>query len=162
MKMLRKQNLWAATLRNSMLITAVILITPVFCSVSHAIGPYQAGAKTLVDLGTGLEWQKSDKGTLHTWQSALSHCEQLSLNGENDWRVPNIRELKSLVDYNRYYPAVDPAISCQSSIYWSATTVANDSHLSAWTIFFGNGDDIWKLKTERHHVRCVRSGPVEK
>ena len=160
MKMLGKQNLLAATMCNGMLITAVILLSPIFCSVSHAIGPYQNGGKTVTDIGTGLEWQKSDKGTPHTWQSALSYCEQLSLNGKNDWRVPNIRELKSLVDYNRYYPAVDPAISCQSSIYWSATTVANDSHLKAWTIFFGNGDDIWKAKTERHRVRCVRSAPV--
>jgi len=157
MKMLRKENLLAATIRNSMLITAVILLSPIFCSVSHAIGPYQAGGKTVTDSGTGLEWQKSDKGTLQTWQSALSYCEQLSLNGKNDWRVPNIRELKSLVDYKRYYPSVGQAISCQSSIYWSATTVANDTHLSAWTIFFGNGDDIWKAKTEKYHVRCVRT-----
>ncbi len=144
----------------SLIVTISVIVTgTLFCSLSHAIGPYVAGNKLVLDSGTGLEWQKNDESTLRTWQNALSYCEKLSLDDKNDWRLPNIRELKSLVDYNRYYPAVDPVIPCQSSIYWSATTVANDAHPSAWTTFFGNGDDIWKGKTESYSVRCVRTAP---
>ncbi len=124
---------------------------------SHAIAPYTPGIHTVIDQGTGLEWQKNDNNTLHTWQNARDHCETLSLDAKTDWRLPNIRELKSLVDYNRYYPATDPSIPCQSSSYWSATTVANDAQTSAWSIFFGNGDDLWSTKTARYHVRCVRT-----
>ncbi|MBU0946418.1 MAG: DUF1566 domain-containing protein [Proteobacteria bacterium] len=124
---------------------------------AHAIGPYVSGDKTVIDQGTGLEWQKNDSGTMHTWQNALGYCEDLSLDSKTDWRLPNIRELKSLVDYSRYYPAIDPSISCQSSNYWSATTVANNTHTSAWIVFFGNGDDVWKLTTGNSYVRCVRT-----
>jgi len=139
--------------------TLMLLPFVLYCPPVYAIGPYTAGNKTVIDQGTGLEWQKSDNATLHTWQNALGYCEDLSLDAKTDWRLPNIRELKSLVDYSRYYPAIDPAVPCQSSNYWSASTVANDAHTtSAWSGFFGNGDDIWKVKTESYHVRCVRAG----
>ena len=136
----------------------LMLSFSVLCSPPvYGIGPYITGSKTVIDQGTGLEWQRNDKGTLHTWEDALAYCETLSLDAKTDWRLPNIRELKSLVDYSRYYPATDPAIPCQSSSYWSATTVADDGHLSAWSVFFGNGDDIYRVKTGRYHVRCVRA-----
>ena len=138
---------------------SLILFTFIFfCSLAHAIGPYTTGSKTIVDKGTGLEWQRSDDATLYSWEDALGYCENISLDGKIDWRLPNIRELKSILDYSRYYPAVDSAIPCRSSTYWSSTTVADDTHLSAWSIFFGNGDDIWKLKSDSFHVRCVRGG----
>jgi Protein of unknown function (DUF1566) len=140
------------------IITLLFLSFFVFSSsASLAMGPYIADINVVIDKGTGLEWQKKDAGAVHTWQDALAYCEQLSLAEKTDWRLPNIRELKSLVDYTKYYPAIDPTFSSHSVSYWSATTVANDTHISAWVIFFGNGDDIWKEKTESFHVRCVRT-----
>lgn len=141
---------------------SLMIFTFVFCCLpAYAVGPYNTGSNTVVDKGTGLEWQKSDNAALYSWEEALGYCENLSLDAKIDWRLPNIRELKSLLDYSRYYPAVDSAIPCRSSTYWSSTTVANDTHLSAWSIFFGNGDDIWKLKSDSFHVRCVRGGLPE-
>ena len=124
----------------------------------HAIGPYTAGSNTVVDQGTGLEWQKSDDATPRNWQNALAYCENLSLNSKTDWRLPNIRELKSIVDVNRYYPAIDPVFTCQPSSYWSATTVTNPPATSAWIVNFANGDDNWYIKTNSYRVRCVRAG----
>ncbi len=132
-----------------------------FCPPANAIGPYTVESRTIIDQGTGLEWQKEDGGTLHTWKSALGFCENLSLESKSDWRLPNIRELKSLVDYSRYYPAVDPLLPCFSSSYWSATSVEDDAHTEAWSVFFGNGDDIWSVKTRSYRVRCVRAGLSE-
>lgn len=138
--------------------TMLLLLFALLCPPAHSIGPYiTSGDKTVIDQGTGLEWQKIDSSTMHTWQNALAYCEALSLDDKTDWRVPNIRELKSLVDYSRDYPAIDPSIPCRSSSYWSSTTVANDSHSSAWIVFFGNGDDVWKLTTGSTYVRCVRT-----
>ena len=139
-------------------ITLVLLSFLPFCPSAHATGPYSFMSNTVIDQGTGLEWQKNDSGMEDTWQNALAYCEDLSLNSQNDWRLPNIRELKSLVDYNRYYPAIAPKIPCQSSSYWSSTSYANDTPTSAWSVFFGNGDDIWQIKTKSHHIRCVRAG----
>lgn len=142
-------------------ITPLLLVFILLGPPAHAIGPYTAGINTVIDQGTGLEWQKNSNGTLHTWQNALLYCEDLSLDSKTDWRVPNIRELKSLADYSRYYPAIDPVIPCESSVYWSATTAVTSSPTSAWTVFFGNGDDIWADKSKNHHVRCVRSDSSE-
>ncbi len=140
-------------------VTPLLLSLVLSCPPSaHCIGPYITGSSTVVDQGSGLEWQKIDTDTPRTWQNALAYCENLSLDSKTDWRLPNIRELKSLVDYGRYYPAIDPALPCLSSTYWSATTITEDPPMSAWSVFFGNGDDIWEIKAKAHHVRCVRAG----
>lgn len=123
----------------------------------HAIGPYTSTTTTVTDQATGLEWQRADDATARTWENALSYCADLSLNGQTDWRLPNVRELKSIVDHTRYSPAIDPVFSGQSSHYWSATTsghIPND----AWSVRFYEGFDSWGDKTYSHYVRCVRSG----
>lgn len=127
------------------------------CPFAHAIGPYAAGNNTVIDQRAGLEWQKSNDATTRTWQNGLAYCEDLSLDAKTDWRLPSIRELKSLVNDSRYYPAIDPAFTCQSFSYWSSTSVT-DQPKSAWVVHFGNGDDNWYVKTDNYRVRCVRAG----
>jgi hypothetical protein len=138
-------------------IPALLLLT-FTCHSAHANGPYSGGSKTVVDQGTGLEWQKSDDATLRNWQNALAYCENLSLDSQTDWRLPNIRELKSIVDIRRFYPGIDPAFTSQLAYYWSATTVTNCPTTSAWTVSFANGDDNWYVKSKSYYVRCVRAG----
>ena len=146
---------------------AASLLFVVFCPPVHAVGPYTAGSKTVVDQGTGLEWQKSDDGTPRNWRNSLAYCEDLSLNAKTDWRLPNIRELKSIVNISRYHPASDPVFTSRFSSYWSATTVTtvaavtaatNQPATSAWIVNFANGDDNWYVKTDSYLVRCVRGG----
>ncbi len=139
-------------------VTMALLLLTLSCPPAHAIGPYSAGSKTVVDQGTGLEWQKSDDATPRNWQNALAYCEDLSLDSRTDWRLPNIRELKSIVDIGRFYPAVDPAFTSQLAYYWSATTVTNCPTTSAWTVSSANGDDNWYDKSKSYYVRCVRAG----
>jgi len=125
-----------------------------------AVGPYTADGDTVIEQGTGLQWQKSDAATpCVNWQDALAYCENLSLYSQTDWRLPSIRELKSIINVSRYYPAIDPAFHCRLSSYWSATTVADQQPAkSAWNVFFANGDDNWDARDKVHYVRCVRSG----
>lgn len=93
-----------------------------------------------------------------TWDSALSYCENLSLAGNTDWRLPNRKELQSLVDYERYNPALDATYfpGVNSSYYWSSTTNASDSG-DAWEVSFYNGNSDY-FKTTLNYVRCVRAG----
>ena len=68
---------------------------------------------TISDLATGLMWQQADEGLALDWQDALAYAENLELAGNTDWRLPNAKELQSIVDYTRSpqttaSPAIDP------------------------------------------------------
>ncbi|NUQ00062.1 MAG: DUF1566 domain-containing protein [Armatimonadetes bacterium] len=88
---------------------------------------------TVVDRATGLVWQRGDSGRTLSWQQALAYAENLVLAGRDDWRLPNAKELQSIVDYRRAPdavdaawrgPALDPifAVTEPESWYWTSTT----------------------------------------
>ena len=116
---------------------------------------------TVTDLNTGLMWQ-SDDGTYGTWQGAIDYCEALTLptGGYSDWRLPDRRELMSIVDYGRRVPPIDTAYfpDCRSYRYWSSSAYANGSDY-AWGVYFLNGDVGYYYKGNHYFVRCVRAGP---
>ena len=65
---------------------------------------------TITDRATGLMWSKADSGAGMNWQQALAWVRQLNATnylGHGDWRLPNAKELQSLVDYSRV-PAIAP------------------------------------------------------
>ncbi len=70
------------------------------------------GDGTISDLATGLMWQLEDDGRTKDWEEALSYSENLNLAGYSDWRLPNIKELQSIVDYTKSVNTTDsPAIN---------------------------------------------------
>ncbi len=88
---------------------------------------------TVSDLATGLMWTRADSGRGLNWQDALAWCETLTLAGHDDWRLPNAKELQSIVDYSRApdasdparrSPAIDPifAMIDSEAWFWSSTT----------------------------------------
>lgn len=79
------------------------------------------GDGTVTDNETGLIWQKADNGIPRNWLEALDYAESLDLAGCNTWRLPNIKELRSIVDRSQNDPAIDPIFSAQSDKYWSST-----------------------------------------
>jgi hypothetical protein len=88
------------------------------------------GDGTVTDRGSGLTWQQRDDGTARHWRDALAYCAALRLAGHADWRLPDAKELHSIVDYTRapavtQSAALDPALqaSAVESYYWSSTTV---------------------------------------
>ncbi|MGQ9592618.1 MAG: Lcl C-terminal domain-containing protein [Planctomycetota bacterium] len=133
-------------------------------------GYYQAGCPmegrfvdngdgTVSDLCTGLMWEKNTAPGSYTWQQALSYCEGLTLAGYTDWRLPNIRELQSIVDYGRSGPSIGPPFTAFSSWYWSSSTSVNSPD-GAWIVDFGHGVvNRYDKKARTGYVRAVRSGP---
>ncbi len=84
---------------------------------------------TIKDSATGLIWQKTDSGKTLNWEEALRYCENLNYAGHSDWRLPNAKELQSIVDYSRSpktsgTAAIDPIfnVTDTESYYWSSTT----------------------------------------
>ena len=58
------------------------------------------GDGTISDLATGLMWQQADDGQTRDWEDSLAYAESLDYAGYSDWRLPNAKELQSIVDYS--------------------------------------------------------------
>lgn len=114
------------------------------------------GNGTVTDLATGLIWQQDSDNVTREWSTAGVYCQELSLGGNTNWRLPNIKELESIVDY-RVSPSVDTsAFSENTSYFWSATTDASESG-NAWTVVFTSGKtDSFSKSSHFFYSRCVR------
>lgn len=117
-----------------------------------------------VDNRTGLMWTTNpvDAGivAVYTWENAIAICEALSYATFEDWRLPNIKELMSIVNYQNKTPAISTAyfLTVSGENYWSSTTNVGMSD-GAWSVYFENGGVYGYGRTESHRVRCVRGGP---
>jgi Protein of unknown function (DUF1566) len=122
----------------------------------------QSGARfavdgdTVLDRRTGLQWSRDNvPGLRMNWNSAQEACKALKLGGHSDWRLPTIRELLTIVDYERHEPAIDTdAFKCESTYYWTSTPVASSPGGYAWDVFFGSGGTYYG---GRGYVSCVRA-----
>jgi hypothetical protein len=90
---------------------------------------------------TGLMWARNANLPIG-WQGALDYAASLNsgsgLCGRHDWRIPNRKELRSLVDYSQSYPALPlnhPFIDVQTGHYWSSSTNATNPN-NAWIVRF--------------------------
>lgn len=131
-----------------------------FACVNVMAGDFTDNADgTVTDNNTGLMWQKSEPGEL-VWENALTYCEGLSLSIYDDWRLPNIKEIESIIDDNMDNPAIDTNFfpDAYTSNYWSSTTDANGSW-NAWRVHFLDGFVDCISKTNNFYVRCVRGVP---
>ena len=119
---------------------------------------YLIGDDIVADRTTGLSWSRGNVGTkLLTWSKAADACRALDLGGFKDWRLPTIRELLTLVDYERHEPAIDPIFQCVSSYYWTSTPAAHSPSGYAWVVDFDNGASNWGRRSYGFHVRAVRN-----
>ncbi|XXY54628.1 DUF1566 domain-containing protein [Sorangium sp. So ce269] len=112
----------------------------------------------VLDGSTGLVWQRHASTTRFTWSDALEHCEELTLAGKEDWRLPSAKELLSIVDDQRSGPAIDLEAfpETPSDPFWSSTP-AIDSADNAILVNFSNGASQDHTVLDRRLARCVRS-----
>ncbi|QHI70920.1 DUF1566 domain-containing protein [Tichowtungia aerotolerans] len=109
------------------------------------------GDGTVTDRATGLTWMQADSGKGMDWEEALEYAEKMKFAGHDDWRLPNAKELQSIVDYSRCpdttdSAAIDPVFQCSEITneagqkdfghYWSSTThVGRDGSRAAYIAF---------------------------
>jgi len=120
---------------------------------------------TISDLATGLMWPKDangagcNNGATLIWGDAIIWAEGLSFAGHGDWRLPNVKELMSIIDYGRYNPAIDPVFTnIRSLLFWSSTTYHNGT-TSAFRVSFSTGGVSYTSKSlTGTYVWAVRGG----
>ncbi|WPJ96437.1 DUF1566 domain-containing protein [Coraliomargarita algicola] len=115
---------------------------------------------TITDTATGLTWMQTDSGESMDWPSALQYAEEMEHAGYSDWRLPNAKELQSIIDYTRSpdttnSAAIHPLFKCTEIVneqgikdyghYWSSST-----HLStrgaAQAVYFAFGRSLGYMK----------------
>ncbi|MDU4395162.1 MAG: DUF1566 domain-containing protein [Acinetobacter ursingii] len=129
-----------------------------------------SGGSEVKDLKTGLIWQRCSLGQVwgsgqcygnpqaYTWSEALQKTNALG----NGYRLPNIKELGSLVEEACASPAINSSIFPATAVndYWSSSPKASDNRY-AWSIHFEEGtvnsDSIYYKTTKKFNVRAVRS-----
>ena len=133
---------------------------------------------TISDLATGLMWQQADDGIARDWQTAISYAENLVFASYSDWRLPNAKELQSIVDYARSptatnSPAIDPMFKTTSvndsngnpghyPYFWSSTTLMDgpNPYLAALYISFGKAyGKMNGILLDTHGAGAARSDP---
>ena len=144
------------TIKNIIFLVTGMLLT---ANITMAADFTDNGDQTITDNRTDLIWQKEDASTTRNWEGAITYCEGLTLASQSDWRLPNIRELESIVDDSTCSPAIDSTYfpNTNSSEYWSSTTNAGGTS-DAWHVDFSDGGVDYNDKGDRYYVRCVRGG----
>lgn len=129
------------------------------------------------DLATGLMWQKADSGKGMDWENALAYAENLDLAGHKDWRLPNAKELHSIVDYSRAprvtdSAAIDPIFQIseildpqglrQYPYFWTSTTHLDGRNPYSSAVYIAFGDAQGKMRgrlMDVHGAGAQRSDP---
>ena len=135
------------------------------------------GDGTVTDGATGLMWMQDDSGTAVNWEDALSYAENLEFAEHADWRLPDAKELQSIVDYSRSpgttgTAAIDPLFNCTQitneagqadfGFYWTSTTHVNWSAVAggfAAYVSFGRAMGYMNEWVDVHGAGAQRSDP---
>ncbi len=130
----------------------------------QTLDPAGNGEVVTVDNVTGLMWASDGSGAgcnfgnQTIWDAALDWAEGLTFAGYSDWKLPNRRQLESLIDSGIYDPTINTAYfpNTVSSEYWSGSTYAKGT-TRAWTVSFSEGylNNPSKVATP-YYVRAVR------
>ena len=136
------------------------------------------GDGTITDEATNLMWMQDDSGEGLNWKDALSYAENKEYAGYSDWRLPNVKELQSIIDYSRSpditnSAAIDPIFNSTQTtneagevdypFYWSSTTHANwtENNEGAWGAYVAFGRALGNMNgwVDIHGAGAQRSDP---
>lgn len=154
---------FAFTLCNT---TSIIATTPTADFIDNGNG-------TVTHTKTGLMWKRCAEGetwsqaagvcngtaSIMNWQAALQQAQTVNsaaFAGFNDWRLPNIKELASIIEEQCTSPSANTTIFAGTlQVIWSST-----GHLSsAWNVDFNFGNSDFNPKASSYGVLLVRGGP---
>ena len=128
-----------------------------------------AAKGTVLDKQTGLTWKRCVEGLSGAdcgagtpadlnWGAALRQAETSTFAGHKDWRIPNSKELESLVEV-ACYPALNATVfpNAPISAVWASSPIAGKTSI-AWCVTFNDGGSTDCLQRVGMRVRLVRGG----
>ena len=130
-----------------------------------------SGNGTVTDTRTGLMWDRCARGlsgvgcatgtaSYFTWQAALNAAATIgTYKGYNDWRLPNLKELRSLVEECRINPSTNEFAfpNTPAMYFWSGSPDAGGA-ANAWSVNFASGSAFVVIRSDADQVRLVRAG----
>jgi len=130
-----------------------------YFSLSPAQEPAKQNPLTWIDPKTDLEWQRESPGKM-TWQEAQAYAASLSLDSKDDWRLPTLAELESLLDRTKGRsdgrPVMRQEVPFRDNLsYWSSTTFERHTK-NAWIVMFDGAYVLSYYKSNSYYLRCVR------
>jgi len=121
---------------------------------------YRDDSKEIViDKNTALMWQDNiDTKTLKkNRKDAKQYCNRLVFAGYDDWYLPKIKQLRSILNNKKHNPAIrDGFKNIQSYHYWSASPNISTNTINALNIDFKNAQTYNTNRKGKCHIRCVR------
>lgn len=153
----------------SVVLTAILVAATVSAAAARfTVTESTPDEPVVTDMATGRMWQQGStlEGPV-TWSGALEHCESLMYAGHEDWRLPSINELLSIVDEKKEAePAVNTTFFSGFDTFsglWTSTTHRKQFQ-SAYVVYFneqnttvGRGGVGGHSKTFTAHALCVRT-----
>ena len=113
------------------------------------------GEDIITDTTSGLIWQKTYLSN-KTWKEALDYCENLTYANYSDWRLPNLNELFSLINDDKFSPASD-LTNVAKQPYWTSTSSMTSINEALYINFYGGSIGASaKTTSGSRYVRCVR------
>lgn len=116
------------------------------------------GDGTVTDTITNFMWQQSDDDASRDYQTAVDYCQNLTLGGYADWRLPHIKEYSTIFYRFTNASVLDPTVFAGlETSYWSKTEFPTDSSLAMrWYIYGYFPRILSQDKGEANYVRCIR------
>ena len=116
------------------------------------------GGEAVLDLETGLVWERVPSESTYMGQVAVEHCLLRTTGGRSGWRLPVISELRTLPDYSSVpfvLPDGNPFDVGSLAVFWSATQ--NHDNWNLWAqLNITDGSTAWELLGSLHGAWCVR------
>ncbi|MEI6806834.1 MAG: DUF1566 domain-containing protein, partial [Myxococcaceae bacterium] len=112
-----------------------------YADTTNQLGRYAASAGIVNDTLTNIQWEQTASAGTMDWTKAATYCAAQTTGGLNGWRVPNIAELESLVDYTISYTSSTPGINAiftgtPTSYFWSSILLVG-SPGQVWYVSYG-------------------------
>ncbi|WP_084419299.1 Lcl domain-containing protein [Photobacterium sp. J15] len=151
----------------------------------HNMSYVDNGDGTVTEQITDRMWQQKIDYQRRTWEESIKYCENLDYAGYDDWRLPNIKEMVSIVNYNKTSPAIDEEFFPETPVkyfFWTSTSdvagptlfirplskrkkdqtpemldLRHTGDNEGWAMGYQIGSGYGMQKDNRFYNRCIRN-----